>query len=133
MAFSYGSRSEPRATAVGFKGALCRPRILRTVLRARWSWRAIWRTETPSTRPRRSTSATFPDGSMSFIWTRPGARRGAPRERCVVEDHDHVAFVQIEAWAPRPPRRVVPTQDFAYSPARHVELAGDLAHRDALE
>src|SRR5947209_8174716 len=46
MAFSYGSRSEPHSF-VDFAGALCSPRIARTALRARWSWRAIRRTETP--------------------------------------------------------------------------------------
>src|SRR6202789_3700982 len=118
MVSSYGSRSEPRGATVGFKGALCRPRILRTVFRATWSLSAIWRTETPSTRPRRSTSATLPDGSTGFI--------ASGR----VVDHVDVSCAQIEAWTPG---RVVPTQDLAYGPARHVKVAGDPAHGDALD
>src|SRR5208283_5982077 len=118
MVFSYGSRREPRGADAALAGGWCRPRILRTVLRAILSWRAIWRTETPSTKPRRSTSATLPDGSTSFI----SSRR--------IVDHVDVSFVQIEAWAPG---RVVPTQDLAYGPARHVEVAGDPAHGEALD
>src|SRR5260370_19904761 len=128
MVFSYGSRREPRGAGAALAGGWCRPRILRTVLRAMLSRLAIWRTETPSTRPRRSTAATLPDGSTSFISSRAGARRDAPRERRVV-DHAE-GLVQVEAWASR---RAGPTQDLAHGRARHAELAGDLAHGDALD
>ena len=96
---SYSSSREPRAAACFGGGAVCRPRILRTVLREMNSFLAIWRTETPSISPRRRTSATRPEESIALI---VATRAGAGGER---HGNRQVRVGGARAASPPSPRR----------------------------